>query len=119
MAHHPGKHLLQWRESPRNKNDAFAPVNLGDSPQNFSRLHWWIILRHGIAARNPLRAVILDQPMDENPFPQLDQHHISTRELARTPALDHEHVAGPDRGKHTGSERLDPDAASGPQKRQS
>lgn len=66
MAQHPSQNTSQRLMSPGGQNNASSAVNFRDSAQNIAGTHSRIILRHGIATRNPLRTILADQPMDND-----------------------------------------------------
>jgi hypothetical protein len=71
VAQNPRKHTLKRLDLPVHNDHACPAVNLQDSAQDIDWSHWQIILRHGIAARDPLRIVGVDQPVNKNALPSL------------------------------------------------
>jgi hypothetical protein len=87
-------------------------MNGGNFAQHLTLGNWGVVLGQGIAARDPLRVVLLDQTMNEEPVVTRDQHDVAGNGLFASFVLDAQNIAGPDRRQHARSQSLQAYAAT-------
>src|SRR5271169_6042696 len=81
-------------------------MNRGYFAQHLSLGNRGVVPGHGIAARDALRAALLDQAMNEEPLVARDQHDVTGNGSLARLALDAENIARPDGWQHAGSQSL-------------
>jgi hypothetical protein len=87
-------------------------MNQRDSAQHLRLSKRRIALGQGIASCDPMRVVLLDQTMNEEPAVPRNQHDVARNHVFGRRVLDAENITRPDRRKHAGSECLQANSAA-------